>query len=464
MPGLKLSNLSLISLYSSIKHYFPNLNNVFNEMNDFRQIGKVKYDIKTMMWMGIQERILGFQSNNEFELALQASSEIENNISHFIGEEINELPSIDAMCYFYQHINPKEIHEVRKKMLNTLERKKFLEQFKTDDGYLLLAIDGVQTFSTSREIGHSITRKHDNKSVTRHQYFLEAKVVSKQGFVISIDTEPIENPIEEFDKQDCEQKAAVRLLQRISKEHPHMKFWILGDGLYCHSKLMDICEKNSRKYSFTFTGKTKYPKLLEEINCKYSYSQRNNHYTHLLRRTETSELYIELRWCNNVEYDLGNNGERNINFIEGRIVRKKKGVTKVVTEFSFLVDSPTSRKNAYKKLMDCRRRWKIENEGFNFQKNNILNIGHSFSSVGYAAQNFYLLAQIAHTIIQLTSLTDIAGQVRRVMTGDTDTLSQSLKSIFKISKMIAQRMRVELFDKVFKPPLICSMRVRLKLA
>ena len=159
---------------------------------------------------------------------------------------------------------------------------------------------------------------------------------------------------------------------------------------------------------------------------------------------------------------MGNNGELNINFIEGVVVRKKKGVKEVVAKFSFLVDSHTTKKNSYKKIMDCRRRWKIENEGFNFQKNNILNIGHSFSAVGYAGQNFYLLAQIAHTIIQLASFTDIAGQVRRIMTADTDTLSQSLKSIFKTSKMIAQRMRVELFDKIFKPPLISSMRVRLK--
>jgi hypothetical protein len=414
--------------------------------------------------MGIQERILGFQSNNEFEIAIQASPEIENNISHFIGKEINELPSVDAMCYFFQYTNPEEIHKVRKEMLNTLERKKFLAQLKTDDDYLLLAIDGVQTFSTNRKIKHSITREHDNKSVTHHQYFLEAKIVSKQGFVISIDSEPIENPIEKFDKQDCEQKAAVRLLQRVSKEHPHMKFCILGDGLYCNSKLMAICKRNRWKYSFTFKGKSKYPKLLEEINCEYKYSQRNNHYTHLIRKSDTSELYIELRWCNNVKYDMGNNGELNINFIEGVVVRKKKGVKEVVAKFSFLVDSHTTKKNAYKKIMNCRRRWKIENEGFNFQKNNILNIGHSFSSVGYAGQNFYLLAQIAHTIIQLASFTDIAGQVRRIMTADNDTLSQSLKSIFKTSKMIAQRMRVELFDKIFKPPLISSMRVRLKFA
>ena len=114
--------------------------------------------------------------------------------------------------------------------------------------------------------------------------------------------------------------------------------------------------------------------------------------------------------------------------------------------------------------MLCRKRWKIENEGFNFQKNNILHINHNFSSVGHAGQNFYLLAQIAHTIIQLTAFTDIAGQVRRQMGNDTDKLSQSLKSIFQTFKIIASRIKVEFLEKVFKPPEYTPMRIRLTFA
>ena len=97
-------------------------------------------------------------------------------------------------------------------------------------------------------------------------------------------------------------------------------------------------------------------------------------------------------------------------------------------------------------------------------RNTKKHIGHNFSSVGNAGQNFYLLAQIAHTIIQLAALTDIAGQVRRQITGEIDQLSQSLKTIFRTFGMIAHRIKVELLEKVFKPPLIAPMRIRLKFA
>jgi hypothetical protein len=49
-----------------------------------------------------------------------------------------------------------------------------------------------------------------------------------------------------------------------------------------------------------------------------------------------------------------------------------------------------------------RLRWKIENEGFNTQKNLGYELEHKFSRVSYTAmQNYYQMLQIAHVINQL---------------------------------------------------------------
>ena len=464
MPGMKVGSLSLTALYNAVNHYFPDLTNLFHSINDFRQAGKIEYEPELIIWMSILERLAGFKSNNDYEKALNSSSEIEKNISYFLEEEIDELPSLDTLCYFFMKLQPKELHNIINKMFHHLDRKKFINKLKTKGGHLLLAIDGVQTFSTHREIEHSINREHKNDTKTYHQYFLEAKIVSSNGFVISLDTEFIENPTSEFDKQDCEQKAAIRLLERIAKEHPHLKFIILGDALYCNSVIMDICNSNSWGYSLTFKGKTKYPLLLEYINEEYNLSQKSNNCVRILKETTNTKLYVELRWCNNVKYDFGGHGSREINYLEGKIFKVKNGVTSEVTTFSFLVSEATDLTTVFRKFQECRKRWKIENEGFNFQKNNILNIGHSYSSRGHAGQNFYLIAQIAHTIIQLAALTDIAGQVRRRITGENDNLSQSLKTIFTTFWAIADRVKNELLEKIFKPPLIKNMRIRLKFA
>ena len=53
-----------------------------------------------------------------------------------------------------------------------------------------------------------------------------------------------------------------------------------------------------------------------------------------------------------------------------------------------------------------RLRWKIENEGFNTQKNLGYNLEHKYSRIDFnATRNYYQCMQIAHLIEQLTLLT-----------------------------------------------------------
>jgi hypothetical protein len=48
-----------------------------------------------------------------------------------------------------------------------------------------------------------------------------------------------------------------------------------------------------------------------------------------------------------------------------------------------------------------RCRWKIENEGFNLQKNSGFNLEHAYSTGQLQIKNLYVLLQIAHLILQL---------------------------------------------------------------
>ena len=286
--------------FAAIEHYFPSLTQYFKEVNDFRQQSKVEYPAELILWMGVIQRLIGVKSNNEFESILKTSPEIEKNIFSLPGISGDELPSIDDFCYFLQKLPPMELHKIRRKMLVALERKKILSKLETKDGYLLLAVDGVQTNSTKREIEHSIYCDAKDGTRTYHQYFLEAKIVSSNGLVFSVDSEVVENPTEEFDKQDCELKAAKRLLERIAREHPHFSFWILGDALYCNSVIMDICKQHKWKYSSTFKGESKYPKLLGEINAELNFKQRHNTVRHLIKKKQLHRTLYRIalvQWC-----------------------------------------------------------------------------------------------------------------------------------------------------------------------
>ena len=69
--------------------------------------------------------------------------------------------------------------------------------------------------------------------------------------------------------------------------------------------------------------------------------------------------------------------------------------------FCFLTNLPITLKNRIQLLRDGRRRWAIENQGFNAQKNHGFYLEHLFSRNGQAMKNHYLLIQIGHMISQL---------------------------------------------------------------
>ena len=75
------------------------------------------------------------------------------------------------------------------------------------------------------------------------------------------------------------------------------------------------------------------------------------------------------------------------------------------TRFVHLTDMGVSKDNAWEVSFHGRLRWKIENEGFNAQKNLGYGMQHKYSRKHLGAmQNYYELQQIAHLIVQLTKL------------------------------------------------------------
>jgi hypothetical protein len=73
------------------------------------------------------------------------------------------------------------------------------------------------------------------------------------------------------------------------------------------------------------------------------------------------------------------------------------------TRFVHISNKSIDKKNAHQVSQAGRLRWKIENEGFNNQKNNDYNLQHKFSRTNFnATKNYYQLMQIADIINQFT--------------------------------------------------------------
>jgi len=96
----------------------------------------------------------------------------------------------------------------------------------------VVAVDatGVVSFS-ERHCEHCLHRTSKSGKTTYFHQVLEAKLITASGLAISLATEWIVNPDGEYDKQDCERTALVRLAAQLKQQYPTTDC-LTADGLY----------------------------------------------------------------------------------------------------------------------------------------------------------------------------------------------------------------------------------------
>jgi len=100
------------------------------------------------------------------------------------------------------------------------------------------------------------------------------------------------------------------------------------------------------------------------------------------------------------------------------------------TTFAWLTNLPVTRDTVVEiTTKGGRCRWKIDNEGFNLQKNSDLNLEHAYSLDPERLKAYYYLLQIAHLILQLLERGSPLRQLAREVGKTPRTLWGSLKNI-----------------------------------
>ena len=159
-----------------------------------------------------------------------------------------------------------------------------------------------------------------------------------------------------------------------------MPFIISGDALYASKKFMDFSTSLEYEYIIRYK-KGSMSTIMEEFE------------------RITKVVIDHYEYVNNLGYGSG--------------TKKSEGVTNVIRyahddeDFMFITSFKIDNKN-YKDMMALgRNRWMIENEGFNEQKNGVLEISHKFSENYNVTKVNYLLMQFAHTLLTLLNHGDV---------------------------------------------------------
>ena len=180
----------------------------------------------------------------------------------------------------------------------------------------------------------------------------------------------IENPSGgDYEKQDCEQKAFARLADKIKKHFPRLPICILADGLYPNNSVFEICLKN--KWGFIITLKDG---NLKTFQCEVGLLNATAKKREVYIADKTSRTRLEYKFLNDIEY--GKHYYSWIECIEFKINLNEEKSTN--QRFVYITNIPQTTENVVTSADSGRLRWKIENEGFNAQKNLGYDLEHKF--------------------------------------------------------------------------------------
>lgn len=224
-----------------IKQYFPKLNNWIDNLTDTRDQFYVTYDLKICLLTLILAFCSSYQSMNKIGRDFNSDIVIEN-INNILKTKYDDLPHKDTLINVISEIKHEELEKLQTNIIKTLIRSKMLDKYRFN-GLFHVVIDGTGLYSTEANLGEQAITKVYNKGekneYTLYSYYtLEAKLVCG-NMTFSLATEFVENETytdeygntyRKFDKQDCELKAAYRLLNKIKSRFPKLPIIIGGDA------------------------------------------------------------------------------------------------------------------------------------------------------------------------------------------------------------------------------------------
>jgi hypothetical protein len=298
-----------------------------------------------------------------------------------------------------EKLEPEELQKFRKRIIRKLLRKRSFENARFLGKYWMVIVDATQLFCLKEKIDEHCLRKTINKGTKDEKIYyyhnvLEAKLVLGEYLIISIATEFIENEKEDVEKQDCERKAFKRLAEKLKKNYPRLPICILGDSLYACAPVFQICEENEWGFLLRFKDGS-IPTLAKEYQTIVGMGENEGKMIEeerIYKRKVRENVKNDMKWVSELYHE-----GHNVTVMELKIELDGKPAG----NFQWITGLSIIGKTAWEFAQTGRKRWKIENEGFNIQKNHRYDIEHANSLNYNAMKNHYLLTQIADVLLQL---------------------------------------------------------------
>jgi hypothetical protein len=419
-------------LVQTTRHFFPQLNSWLDRLPDTRVQEDCIYCTRFLAWWGLCLYLLQLGSRRQLDYELRDGGlPVLNNLNRLAQTAQTTLPVHDTLDHFVGHVALAGWERLRTQCVQRLLRMKALDAARLlGRPVLLIDATGLICFH-QRHCQHCLVQRHGKHTLYLH-HVLEAKLLGPGGVVVSLDSEFIENADADAArgksaaevKQDCELKALSRLLPRIKQTYPQLRFILALDSLYACGPV--FAWVGQLKWSFVVTFKEgRTPALWREYQALLPLCPEN-----VLHQEWGDGRVEQFRWVNNLDYQDSEQRRWRLNALE---------CTETTTDggrqyFAWLTPLPVGKKTvAQIAQKGGRDRWKVENEGFNRQKNSGLNLEHVYSSDPEKWKVYYVLLQIAFLLMQLVERGSL---LRRL----AEELGRPVWKLFGSLKNVARRL------------------------
>jgi len=351
--------------------------------------------------------------NNDREDPLFAA-----NFERLFGKRLPHMDTVDDVLVV---LSNDELERLKAVLIGSLIEKKVFGKFRLEERYYRVAVDGTGVMKVKQgHCDHCLHKTSKNGVTTYFHNVLEAKLITPNGFAISLATEWIENPAD-YDKQDCELKAFKRLAWKLKKYFPRLPICIHADGLYPNKTFFDICRGFSWHFIVTLKdGNLK--SLWEDIEMELLTSKNQL----AIRKKDVKQVY---RWLGGLSYQ----GQQ-LSWMEQVETKDDK-----IGRFVFVTDLAIDSSNVGELAMSGRLRFKIENEGFNALKNLGYGLGRKYSRTSNEAmKNYVSLMQIAHLMNQLYELSSLARPLLRGKTTIKHLWKRLMSALLEVTLDVAE--------------------------
>lgn len=385
----------------------------FESVADWRNGPNKRYEIADV---ALSAFAVFFTQSPSF-LAYQRSLKLKQgrcNLESLFG--VQEVPSDNQIRKVLDRVPWGRVNRVYREIFLRLADTDLLESRRSYGKTLLIAIDGMQFFSSQAISCEQcqVMRTAKGKERYVHRVLMAVQVVPGRDTVLPLEMEFIQ-PQDGVEKQDCELRAAERWLNKAGAFYADYGVTLLGDDLF--SRVPFCRQVREKGMHFLFTCKEESHVFLYQT---LAFLQANGLVEEWERR-HWNGRHGE-RWKYRFVNEVALNGQDDfqVNWLELTIVHE--GTGEVLYRNAWVTDWTVDRDTVAKLAEAGRTRWKAENENINVLKTKGYHVEHNF---GHGKQNLAnlllalnVLAFLLHTLAQLVdevyrTLRQVLGSRRR---------------------------------------------------